>query len=143
MMQNDIIRLIVVEESANDAEVILNSLRKARYPIRPRYVEDDEDLQEALTEHEWDLIISVPQVGDFTVAQVCDMVSSSKQDIPIIVLAPKLDGKSIAGLLNAGVAQVIPNDSGGCLPYVVGRELENLAERRRRKHLEQLYKETQ
>jgi diguanylate cyclase (GGDEF)-like protein/PAS domain S-box-containing protein len=143
VMQNDIIRLIVVEESANDAEVILNSLRKARYPIRPRYVEDDEDLQDALTEHEWDLIISVPQVGDFTIAQVCDMVSSSKQDIPIIVLSPKLDGKSIAGLLNAGVAQVIPNDTGGCLPYVVGRELENLAERRRRKHLEQLYKETQ
>jgi diguanylate cyclase (GGDEF)-like protein/PAS domain S-box-containing protein len=143
MMQKDIIQLIVVEESANDAEIILNSLRKARYPIRPRHVEDDEDLQEALTEHEWDLIISVPEVGDFTAAEVCEMVSSSKQDIPVIVLAPKVDGKMMATLLNAGVTQVVPNDSGGCLPYVVGRELENLAERRRRKHLEQLYKETQ
>jgi len=142
-MQNDIIQLIVVEESANDAELILNSLRKARYPIRPRHVEDDEDLQEALTEHEWDLIISVPEVGDFTVAEVCEMVSSSKQDIPVIVLAPKVDGKITMTLLNAGVAQVVPNDTGGCLPYVVGRELENLNERRRRKHLEQLYKETQ
>lgn len=45
MIQDDIIRLIVIEESANDAEVILNCLRKARYPIRPRYVEDDEDLE--------------------------------------------------------------------------------------------------
>jgi diguanylate cyclase (GGDEF)-like protein/PAS domain S-box-containing protein len=142
-MQNDIIQLIVVEESANDAELILNSLRKARYPIRPRHVEDDEDLQEALTEHEWDLIISVPEVGDFTVAEVCEMVSSSKQDIPVIVLAPKVDGKIMTALLNAGATQVVPNDGAGCLPYVVGRELENLNERRRRKHLEQLYKETQ
>lgn len=142
-MQNDIIQLIVVEESANDAELILNSLRKARYPIRPRHVEDDEDLQEALTEHEWDLIISVPEVGDFTVAEVCEMVSSSKQDIPVIVLAPKVDGKIMTALLNAGATQVVPNDGTGCLPYVVGRELENLNERRRRKHLEQLYKETQ
>ena len=143
MRQDDIIRLIVIEESANDAEVILNSLRKARYPIRPRHVEDDEDLQEALTEHEWDLLISVPQVGDFTVAQVCEMVSSSKQDIPIIVIANKLDGKQMAALLNVGANQVIPSDSDGCLQVVVGRELENLVERRKRKHLEQLYKESQ
>ena len=85
-MENKIIRLLVIEESANDAEVILNTLRKARYPIRPIHVEDDEDLQEALEDQEWDLIISVPEVGDFTVPQVCEMVKSSGQDIPIIVV---------------------------------------------------------
>jgi len=142
-MQNDIIRLIVIDESDSDAEIILNRLRKARYPIRPRYVEDDEDLEEALTAQEWDLIISVPKVGDFSVAQVCDMVSSSKQDIPVIVLVKELDCKSLAGWIKAGAKQAIFNDNGGCLPYVVGQELENLAERRRRKHLEQLYKESQ
>jgi diguanylate cyclase (GGDEF)-like protein/PAS domain S-box-containing protein len=143
MIQDDIIRLIVIEESANDAEIILNSLRKARYPIRPRHVEDDEDLQKALTEHEWDLVISVPQVGDFTCAQVCEMISSSKQDIPIIVLVDKPDGKNMSALLSAGAKQVIPSSNDGCLQIVVGRELENLFERRRRKHLEQLYKESQ
>lgn len=143
MKQDDIIRLIVIEESANDAEVILNSLRKARYPIRPRHVEDDEDLQEALTEYEWDLIISVAQVGEFTVAQVCEIVSSSKQDIPLIVLVSKLDGKFIAELLSAGADVVIPSGNDACLQVVVGRELKNLAIRRHSKHLEQLYKESQ
>jgi diguanylate cyclase (GGDEF)-like protein/PAS domain S-box-containing protein len=142
MIQNDIIRLIVIEESANDAEVILNRLRKARYPIRPTYVEDDEDLEKALDEqHEWDLIISIPQVNDFTIIQVCEMVTASKQDIPIIVVAKKLNCKLITTLFNAGVRQVVPGDE--CLPVVVGKELENLAERRKRKRLEQLYKESQ
>ncbi|MDM8565137.1 EAL domain-containing protein [Candidatus Halobeggiatoa sp. HSG11] len=143
MMQSDIIRLIVIEESANDAEVILNSLRKARYPIRPKHVEDDEDLQEALSEHEWDLIISVPEVGDFTISQVCDMVKSSKQDIPVIVISDNFDCKVMSELFNAGVKRIIPNDSGSCLPSVVGFELSNLAERRKLQHLEQLYKESQ
>jgi diguanylate cyclase (GGDEF)-like protein/PAS domain S-box-containing protein len=143
VIQDDIIRLIVIEESANDAEVILNSLRKARYPIRPRHVEDDEDLQAALGEHEWDLIISVPQVGEFTCAQVFEMVNSSKQDIPVIVLTDKLDGKIISTLLNAGVRQVIPSQSDGCLQAAVGKELADLSERRRRRYLEQLYKESQ
>ncbi len=142
MIQNDIIRLIVIEESANDAEVILNRLRKARYPIRPTYVEDDEDLEKALDEqHEWDLIISIPKVNDFSIIQVCEMVAASKQDIPIIVITKKLNCKIITGLFNTGVKQVVPGDD--CLPVVVGRELENLAERRKRKRLEQLYKESQ
>jgi diguanylate cyclase (GGDEF)-like protein/PAS domain S-box-containing protein len=140
---DDIIRLIVIEESANDAEVILNSLRKARYPIRPRHVEDDEDLQAALGEHEWDLIISVPQVGEFTCAQICEMVNSSKQDIPVIILTDKLDGKIISTLLSGGARQVIPSQSDGCLQAAVGKELADLTERRRRRHLDQLYRELQ
>ncbi len=143
MKQDNIIRLIVIEESANEAEVILNSLRKARYPIRPRHVEDDEDLQDALTEQEWDLIIAVSQVGDFTVSQVCEMVNSAKQDIPVIALVSKLEGKIMAELLKAGSKVVIPSGNDACLQMVVGRELENLALRRQHKHLEQLYKESQ
>jgi diguanylate cyclase (GGDEF)-like protein/PAS domain S-box-containing protein len=141
-MQNDIIRLIVIEESANEAEVIFRNLRKARYPIRPRYVEDDEDLQQALSDkQEWDLIISVPQVGDFTAAQVCEMVSKSKRDIPVIVLAD--DDKNLFELLNAGATQVVPSDNEACLAIVVGRELKNLAKRRQHQQLEQLYQNIQ
>ncbi|MEK7989823.1 MAG: EAL domain-containing protein [Thiotrichaceae bacterium] len=148
MIQNDIIRLIVIEESANDAEVILNRLRKARFPIRPKHIEDDEDLQEALSQQEWDLIITVPRIGDpdiyeLTATTVCEIVKTAKQDIPIIVITDKLDGKIIAEVLAAGAKQVVPDSPETCLQIVVGLELDNLAERRKRRQLEQLYKEGQ
>jgi len=143
VIQDDIIRLIVIEETVNDAEVILNSLRKARYPIRPRHVEDEDDLQEALAEQEWDLLISIPQVGEFTVAEACEMVELSKQDIPVIVLVDKLDGKSMTEHLKVGARQVIPSGNDVCLQIAVGRQLDNLNERRQRKRLEQLYRESQ
>lgn len=141
--KNEPIQLIIIEESDSDAEILLNQLRKARYPIRPQYCDDDERLQELLAEHEWDLILSVPQVDDFTVTEVCELISSSKQDIPVIVLDEKLNSKQMFQWLKAGVKQVIPKDNSGCLPIVVGRELENLAERRERKRLQQLYKDSQ
>jgi multidomain signaling protein FimX len=146
--QNDIIRLIVIEESANDAEVILNRLRKARFPIRPKHIEDEEDLQEAISQQEWDLIITVPQVGDpefseLTAATVCDIVTTAKQDIPVIVIVDKLDGEIIAQAWNAGARQVVPDSPETCLQIVVGLELENLTERRKRRQLEQLYREGQ
>lgn len=148
MIQDDIIRLIVVEESANDAEVILNSLRKARYPIRPRHIEDEEELQDALTEQEWDLIITVPaigneEIGEFTAGQVCEIVKSSKQDIPVIVIMKECNSKVIAEMLRVGARAAVPAQPNIPLQTVVGLELENLAERRRRKHLEQLYRESQ
>lgn len=140
---DDIIWLIVVEESANDAELILNSLRKARFPIRPRHIEDEEDLQNALSEHQWDLIISVPQVGDFAVADVCEMVNMSKQDVPIVALVDKLDANNMAELFKVGVRHIVPSGSDACLQVIVGKELADLADRRKRRHLEQLYKESQ
>ncbi len=143
MKPNDIIRLIVIEESANDAEVILNSLRKARYPIRPRHVEDAEDFAEALNEHEWDLIISVTQVAEFTVEQACEIVLNAKLDIPVIALLNRFDPKQMGVVLAAGAKQAIPTGNDGLLQIVVGRELDNLTERRKRRHLEQMYRETQ
>lgn len=142
MMNDDIIRLLVIEESANDAEVILSSLRKARYPIRPRHIEDEEDLEKALSE-QWDLLITVPRVVDFTAEAACEMVNSAHQDIPIIVLAATLDGKTVSSLLEAGVRQVLPAGSDACLQTAVGKELRDLEARRKYRYLEQLYRESQ
>ncbi len=139
----DVIRLIVIEESANEAEVILNNLRKARYPIRPRYIKDKEDLQEALSKSLWDLIISVSQVAHLTVLQTCQIVSKSKQDIPIILLVDKLKHENINKWLSAGITRILLSSNKACLPFVVGKELDNLTKRRRIQELEQLYKESQ
>ncbi|MCP4699229.1 MAG: EAL domain-containing protein [Gammaproteobacteria bacterium] len=143
MIQDNIIRVIVVEESANDAEVILNSLRKARFPIRPKHVEDAEDLQEALNQQEWDLIISVPKVGDFTVGEVCELTAGSNQGIPVIVLCNNISSDCIVSMLSSGVRQIIPADNETCFQIVVKRELENLEHRRKRRHAEHMYRESQ
>lgn len=143
MIQGNIIHVIVVEESANDAEVILNSLRKARFPIRPTHVEDAEDFQAALSKQEWDLVISVPAVFDFSVADVCELVKTSKQDMPVIGISNKLTPEVMAQMYTAGVSAVIPADNDACLQSVVSRELRNLELRREKRRVEHLYRETQ
>ncbi len=143
MIQDNIIRLIVIEESANDAEVILNSLRKARYPIRPKHVEDAEDLQEALSAQEWDLIISVPEVGDFTAQNACELVKTSNQDIPIIVLCHKFSAECMGALMEAGVRHVIPGGHDQCLQHTVKKELGDLFNRKDFRHIEQMYRQSQ
>lgn len=143
MIQANIIRLIVVEESANDAELILNALRKARFPIRPRHVEDAEDFQKALSEQEWDLVISVPFVGDFTVKDVAELIKNSKQDIPLVVLTRKFNPESLVELLSSGARQVLPAENDACLQIAVKRELQDLEYRQALRRVEQLYRQSQ
>ncbi len=143
MIQDNIIRLIVIEESANDAEVILNSLRKARYPIRPKHVEDAEDLQNALSAQEWDLIITVPEVGEFSARQACELVKTSNQDIPIIVLCHKFSAECMGDLMDAGARHVIPGGHDLCLQHAVKKELYDLSNRQNLRHLEQMYRQSQ
>ncbi len=143
MIQDSIIRLIVIEESANDAEVILSSLRKARFPIRPKHVEDEEDLQAALSEQEWDLLLSIPAIGDFTLRRICELISTSSQDIPVIALCKNVNGDTLTGLLSDGAQVVIPAGNDASLQVAVRRELENLEQRREKRKLELLYKQSQ
>jgi len=143
VIQGNIIRLIVVEESANDAELILNALRKARFPIRPRHVEDAEDFQKALSEQEWDMVISVPFVGDFTVKEIAELIKNSKQDIPLIVLTRKFAAESLVELLSNGARQVLPSENDTCLQIAVRKELEDLENRQSLRRVEQLYRQSQ
>lgn len=144
MDDNKTIRLLVVEESANEAEVIFRSLRKSRYSlIHPRHIEDDEDLGIALNAQEWDLIIAIPEVGDFTIAKIHDKLIQSKIMLPIIVIVGELDGAIIAKMLTDGATQVIPDEDDKCLSIVVSRELEHLTKHRQNQTLEHLYQESQ
>jgi len=143
MLNSDIIRLIVIEESANDAEIILNSLRKARFPIRPAHIEDEEDLSKALEEKEWDLVISVGAVGDFTIIQACELISRAQKDLPVIGLADKLDDATMAYMLSGGAMRVIPKGNEICLQIAVSKELANLQTRRDKMRIEQLWRESQ
>ncbi len=157
MKQKKNIRLIVVEKTAAHAELIYRRLRKARYYLpRPRCVTNKRDLKDALSQQEWDLIISVCQVGDLSATQVCKTVSSSQKDVPIIILSDEpqctknedCEGigdffKNMVELLNAGASQVIPKTNDDYLYIVVSRILLNLDKRRQSLKLEQLYTECQ
>ena len=65
----NVIRPLILEESANEAEALASALRNAGYAIRNKHIEDAEDLQEALEGQNWDLLLAAQQIGDFTATQ--------------------------------------------------------------------------
>ncbi|VAW94750.1 hypothetical protein MNBD_GAMMA20-2324, partial [hydrothermal vent metagenome] len=76
MDTGNVIRPLILEESSNDAEALASSLRNAGYAVRYRHIEDNEDLQSALDEQAWDILLATSQVGDY---RALDAVATIKR----------------------------------------------------------------
>ena len=130
MDKEKIIHLIILVESSHDAEVLASSFRNVGYAVRSKHIEDEEDLLAAIQEKGWDLLISAPQVGDYTSINAMECIKAAGKDIPCIVFGPLPDKKIILDNMRAGAAYCVPAEDQELFQIVVEREFNNLRERR-------------
>ncbi len=142
MENGNVIRLIILNESANEAEALTSVLRNTGYAVRYKHIEDAEDLQEVLEDQPWDLLLSNQQVGDFTATQALSAIKKSGKDIPCIIYDERTDATATE-LIKAGAADFISDDAQEHLLLVIKREIANLRERREHRHCKSLYHESE
>lgn len=143
MDSGNVIRPLILEESANEAEALASTLRNAGYAVRYKHIEDDEGLREAIANNAWDLLLATRQVGDFSAAQALTIIKQAGKDIPGIVYGAALDEAGTVELLKAGAAAFVPEDSQEHLLLMIAREITNLRERRDHRHCKSLYHESE
>src|SRR2546428_728685 len=83
---NHPIRVLLVEDSANDALLLLRQLRKGGYePISVR-VDSAENMQAALEKETWDIVISDYVIPGFGGLQALEVLKSKGLDLPFIIV---------------------------------------------------------
>ena len=143
-MDNDnVIRPLILEESANDAEALASALRNAGFAVRYKHIKNSDDLTEALEGKSWDLLLAAQQVADFTAMQAISMIEKAGKDIPCIVNGSDLSDKIVMSHLHVGAADFISEANQAHLLHVISREIENLRERRAHRHCKGLYNESE
>jgi len=143
MSEIETIRLLIIDDSQNDAEKLISILRNAGHATRAHRVTSDEDLEETLKEHTWDLFLCKQESTEVTVETALSQLKQLALDIPFIVLIPELDGIDICNGLLLGATHVIPDDESDWLLTIVRRELDNLSARRSRITAEIAVRETE
>lgn len=132
MDSDNTLQLLIVDESSNDAESITNILRSIGLAVRPTRVEDDEDLETALAEQKWDLIIAADKLTYIDAYKIIEILQKSELDIPLIVAANSTDSISVGEALKAGASDLVSKDEPPeHLQYVVQRELRARDDRRK------------
>lgn len=131
MDTDNTLHLLIVDESSNDAEMITNVLRNAGHAVRPTRVEDDEDMEAALNNQNWDLIIAADKLTYIDVYKAISLLQESGKDIPLIVVANGADNITVSEALKAGACDLVHKDEEpDHLQYIVQREIKALQDRR-------------
>ena len=143
MSNEKLLRVLTIFDSSEEAEVLVNVLRKAGYIIRDLRVEDDEDMETAIEENPLDIILAKQTLPIFNANQAIQVLTKSGRDIPLIVITPKNQEASAIEVLNMGARDAIASDQSERLKFVVQRELGDLHHRRALRRNEKLLHETE
>jgi len=138
-----LLRVLTIFDSSEEAEVLVNVLRKAGYIVRDIRVEDDEDMETAIEENPLDIILAKQILPIFNAKQAVSLLAKSGRDIPLIVITPKNKEDTALDILNLGARDIVASANDTRLKFVVQRELGDLQSRRALRRNEKLLHETE
>ncbi|MFQ5993736.1 MAG: EAL domain-containing protein [Acidiferrobacterales bacterium] len=128
-MEKKILRLLIVDDSPDDADLPVSTLRKSDYMLKSQRVQDMAGMQAALAKAEWDLVISEYQLPHFGAILALDTLKHSGRDLPFIVVTKAIHSDDLAKVMRAGARDVLLKDDLVRLVPVIERELTSVAER--------------
>lgn len=136
------IRLLLLEDSQNEAERLVSLFRNAGHATRVHRLTSSEDLSEAL-QQSWDLLIAAPSSENLDPTEAIHTIRRLSKDIPFIQLVAGNDSDDITEALAMGAQDALPQGEDERLVMVANRELANLEERRARRAAEVALREAE
>ena len=136
------IRLLILEDSQNEAERLVSLFRNAGRATRVHRLTSSDDLVDTL-QHSWDLLITAPSSEHLPPSEVVTAIRRQSKDIPVIRLIEGGDFDAITEAIALGAAAALPQGEDELLVLVANRELANLEERRARRTAEVVLREAE
>jgi multidomain signaling protein FimX len=140
--QKKTIRLLILEDSQNEAERLVSLFRNAGQATRVHRLTSSEDLADAL-QQTWDLLINAPSSVNLDPSEAISAIRKQAKDIPVIQLIEGNDTDAITEALTLGAQGALPQGEDEWLILVASRELANLEERRARRSAELALREAE
>jgi len=129
-MEERVIRALLVEDSEEDAQVILATLVSGGFSVVSRRVESAAQLQAALQEDDWSLVLSDFNLPGFSAIEALAVLRTLRTPIPMIVVTGAIGEESAAAVIKAGATDLVTKEGLHRLIPVVERHLREQDSRR-------------
>jgi diguanylate cyclase (GGDEF)-like protein/PAS domain S-box-containing protein len=137
------LRLMIVDDSVEDAESIVSAMRNAGIAVRPLRPGSADELQDMLGAQQIDLVLAAQQSSAVPLDDVLQMVKASGKDLPVIAIADQVDEASVAKAYAGGVRGIGLRQKPQQLLGAVRAEWADLEARRSLRRLEAQVRETE
>jgi diguanylate cyclase (GGDEF)-like protein len=133
------LRALLVEDSADDAELLARDLENAGYDITYERVDDRASLEVALAKESWDVIFSDHSMPGFGSQIALRMVRGRDPDVPFIIVSGTMGEEVAVESMHAGANDYFIKGMTRRLAAVLDRELKQAAGRVARRELERAF----
>lgn len=131
------LRVLIVEDSEDDAALLERELRRGGYEPVAKRVETAKAMSAELKRQEWDIVISDYVLPSFSGPEALNLLKEAGLDLPFIVISGKIGEDTAVEAMKAGAHDYIMKDRLTRLIPAIQRELEEATVRGARKQAEE------
>ena len=117
------LRVLLVEDSPDDAELILHVLERGGYRVTWERVDTRQDLAAALERSRWDIVLSDYAMPQFSGPEALTLVKAKGLDLPFIIVSGTVGEDAAVGAMRAGAHDYVLKQSLARLCPAIDREL--------------------
>jgi signal transduction histidine kinase len=128
--------VLIVEDSEEDADLIVLELKRGGYDPLYLRVDDRESMRRALEERRWDVVLSDFSMPRFSVMEALRLLQERNPDVPFVIVSATIGEEAAVEAMKAGAHDYVLKHRLGRLVPAVKRELRESALRRERRILE-------
>ncbi len=132
-MEHKTLRVLLIEDSPDDAELILHELADGALIFDSTRVESPSEMRKALSDADWDIILSDYNMPDFSAPEALALLQDSGKDIPFIIVSGFVGDEAAIAMMRAGAHDFIIKSSLARLVPAINRSLLEVETNRRYK----------
>ncbi len=137
------LRVLVVEDSEDDAILVLRELRRGGYEPSFERVDTPEAMHAALDQQTWDIVLSDYAMPQFSMPAALAMVKEKGLDLPFIIVSGAIGEEAAVAAMRDGAHDYVMKGNLAHLIPVVERELRDAEVRRERKRMQQALRDSE
>jgi len=137
------LRLMIIDDSVEDAEAIVSGLRNAGIAVRPLRPASADEFVAMLAAQPVDLVLASQRAKSVPLADVMHHVVATGKDIPVLAIVEEVTEASAADAYAMGARRIALRNKPQQLLKVVQTEWEDLEARRSLRRLEAQVRETE
>ncbi len=131
------LRVLLVEDSADDAELLLRELRRGPWNVSSARVENSQQMLGALDAGAWDVVLADYSLPAFGGMEALSLLKRRRLDTPFILVSGTIGEETAVEALKSGADDYLMKDRLGRLVPAVRRSLEEAASRAARRRAEE------
>ena len=142
-LQEATLNVLIVEDSEEDADLIVLELKRGGFDPLCRRVENAEQMAQALNEGRWDVVLSDFSMPRFSMSEALRMVQQTGADVPFVIVSATIGEEAAVEAMRGGAHDYILKHRLGRLVPAIRRELRESEVRRERRNLEEQLRHAQ